>query len=65
MIKFSRKNTLEKVILDWIETENLQGILDIIKKNIDIDLRGRWYLSWYYYNNNIKEKVYITKIQKL
>jgi hypothetical protein len=65
MIKFSKKNTIEKVILDWIETENLQGILDIIKKDIDIDLRGYWYLSWYYYNNNIKEKVNITKIQKL
>jgi hypothetical protein len=65
MIKFSKKNTLEKVILDWIETENLQGILNIIKKNIDIDLRGKWYLSWYYYHNNIKEKVNITKIQKL
>lgn len=65
MIKFSKKNTLEKVILDWVETEKLQEILNIIKKIIDIDLRGRWYLSWYYYNNNIKEKVYITKIQKL
>jgi hypothetical protein len=65
MIKFSKKNTLEKVILDWVETEKLQEILNIIKKNIDIDLRGYWYLSWYYYNNNIKEKVYITKIQKL
>lgn len=65
MIKFSKKNTLEKVILDWIETENLQGMLDVIKKNIDIDLRGYWYLSWYYYDNNIKEKVNITKITKL
>jgi hypothetical protein len=65
MIKFSKKNTLEKVILDWIETENLQEILSVIKKNIDIDLRGRWYLSWYYYHNNIKEKVNITKITKL
>jgi len=65
MVKFSKKNTLEKVILDWLETENLQGILDVIKKNIDIDLRGYWYLSWYYYHNDIKEKVNITKITKL
>ncbi len=65
MIRFSKKNTFEKVILDWIETENLQGILDVIKKDIDIDLRGKWYLSWHYYHNNIKEKVNITKISKL
>lgn len=65
IIRFSKKNTLEKVILDWIETRNLQGILDVIKKSIDIDLRGYWYLSWYYYHNNIKEKVNINKISKL
>jgi hypothetical protein len=53
--KFSQKYTLEYIIKDWLNTEYLDEILDIININIDIDLRGYWYLSWYYYNNNISD----------
>lgn len=65
MRKFSLNYTFEKVILDWLETEYLGYILEIIDKDNNIDIRGRWYLSWYYYNNNIKDKVVINKIQEL
>jgi hypothetical protein len=53
--KYSKNYILEEVIKDWIETDYLDEILDIINNDINIDLRGTWYLSWYYYNNNIKE----------
>jgi arginyl-tRNA synthetase len=54
--KFSTKNTLEQVIKDWLDTEHLDEILDIINVGTNIDLRGYWYLSWNYYDNNIKDK---------
>jgi hypothetical protein len=61
--KYSKNYTLEKIIIDWMDTDYLDEILDIINLNIDIDLRGTWYLSWYYYNNNISdnEKVIIKR----
>jgi len=46
---------LEKVIKDWLDTQYLTEILDIINVGTNIDLRGYWYLSWYYYNNNISD----------
>ena len=33
----------------------LDEILDIINVDTNIDLRGQWYLSWEYYNNNISD----------
>ncbi len=58
--KLSPNFTLERIIGDWINTEYLGEILDIMKKNIHIDLRGIWYLDWEYYHGlQVDQKVQI------
>jgi hypothetical protein len=59
--KLSPNFTLQRIIGDWIETEYLGEILDIMKKNIHIDLRGIWYLDWEYYHGlRPEDRVQIT-----
>ncbi len=59
--KLSPNFTLQRIIGDWIETDYLGEILDIMKKNINIDLRGIWYLDWkYYYSLRSEDRVQIT-----
>ncbi len=56
--------SLERIIHDWIDTEHLGEILDIMKKNIHIDLRGIWYLSWTYYRGlRNEERATITSLK--
>lgn len=64
--KLSPNFTLERIIGDWIETDYLGEILDIMKKNIHIDLRGIWYLDWNYYHGlQADQKAQITSWKTL
>jgi hypothetical protein len=55
-VRFDEKEIFEKLIKDILETRKYDKIMDLLDKELNIDLRGIWFLSWEYYDLYIPEK---------
>lgn len=56
VIHFNEEEKFEKLIKEVLETRKYDKIMDLVDKELNIDLRGVWFLSWEYYESYIPEK---------
>jgi len=58
LIKLNQNTILETFLKEIFETRKYGPIFEFLDEELDIDLRGTWYLSWEYYiafvNDNLK-----------
>jgi len=59
IIHFNGNETLEKLIQDILESRKYDKIMDLLNKDLNIDIRGIWYLSWEYYDLFVSESLKI------
>lgn len=57
IIHFNENESIEKLIKDVLESRKYDKIMDILNKELNIELRGIWFLSWEYYDLYIHENM--------
>lgn len=62
IIDFQEDETFEKLIKDILDSRKYDKIMELLDKELNIDLRGIWFLSWEYYDLFIPEKYKVSDL---